>query len=148
MEVKQKAALIYNAIEDKKGSRISVLDISGISVMADYFVIADAENNNQLQAIADNVEEQMMKNGNHCRIEGKSESGWVLLDFGDIIVHIFNKEDRLFYDLERLWRDAISVSKEQLGIIIYSTKRPYLWRKVSKDTVFLAFKKQSLDGTD
>ena len=94
MEVKQKAALIYNAIEDKKGSRISVLDISGISVMADYFVIADAENNNQLQAIADNVEEQMMKNGNHCRIEGKSESGWVLLDFGDIIVHIFNKEDR------------------------------------------------------
>ena len=60
MEVKQKAALIYNAIEDKKGSRISVLDISGISVMADYFVIADAENNNQLQAIADNVEEQMM----------------------------------------------------------------------------------------
>ena len=109
MEVKQKAALIYNAIEDKKGSRISVLDISGISVMADYFVIADAENNNQLQAIADNVEEQMMKNGNHCRIEGKSESG-------DIIVHIFNKEDRLFYDLERLWRDAISVSKEQLGI--------------------------------
>ena len=106
MEVKQKAALIYNAIEDKKGSRISVLDISGISVMADYFVIADAENNNQLQAIADNVEEQMMKNGNHCRIEGKSESGWVLLDFGD----------RLFYDLERLWRDAISVSKEQLGI--------------------------------
>ena len=92
MEVKQKAALIYNAIEDKKGSRISVLDI------------------------ADNVEEQMMKNGNHCRIEGKSESGWVLLDFGDIIVHIFNKEDRLFYDLERLWRDAISVSKEQLGI--------------------------------
>ena len=106
MEVKQKAELIYNAIEDKKGSRISVLDISGISVMADYFVIADAEN----------VEEQMMKNGNHCRIEGKSESGWVLLDFGDIIVHIFNKEDRLFYDLERLWRDAISVSKEQLGI--------------------------------
>ena len=105
MEVKQKAALIYNAIEDKKGSRISVLDISGISVMADYFVIADAENNNQLQAIADNVEEQMMKNGTHCRIEGKSESGWV-----------FNKEDRLFYDLERLWRDAISVSKEQLGI--------------------------------
>ena len=90
MEVKQKAALIYNAIEDKKGSRISVLDISGISVMADYFVIADAE--------------------------GKSESGWVLLDFGDIIVHIFNKEDRLFYDLERLWRDAISVSREQLGI--------------------------------
>ena len=52
MEVKQKAALIYNAIEDKKGSRISVLDISGISVMADYFVIADAENNNQLQAMA------------------------------------------------------------------------------------------------
>ena len=116
MEVKQKAAVIYNAIEDKNGSRISVLDISGISVMADYFVIADAENTNQLQAIADYVEEQMMKNGNHCRIVGKSESGWVLLDFGDIIVHIFNKEERLFYDLERLWRDAISVSKEQLGI--------------------------------
>lgn len=116
MEEKQKVALIYNAIEDKKGSRISVLDISHISVMADYFVIADAENSNQLGAMADNVEEQMMKNGNHCRIEGKAESGWMLLDFGDIIVHLFNKEDRLFYDLERLWRDAVSVSKEQLGI--------------------------------
>jgi ribosome-associated protein len=116
MELKQKAALIYNAIEDKKGSRISVLDISKISVMADYFIIADAENSNQLQAIVDNVEEQMMKNGNHCRIEGKAESGWMLLDFSDIIVHIFNKEDRLFYDLERLWRDAVSLSKEQLGV--------------------------------
>lgn len=114
MEIIQKAALIYNAIEDKKGSRISVLDISRISVMADYFIIADAENYNQLQAIADNVEEQMNKIGDYCRIEGKSESGWMLLDFGDIIVHIFNKDERMFYDLERLWRDAVSLSKEDL----------------------------------
>lgn len=79
MEVKQKAALIYNAIEDKKGSRISVLDISGISVMADYFVIADAENNNQLQAIADNVEEQMMKNGNLAVLkENQNLAGYCL----------------------------------------------------------------------
>ena len=113
---KKMTKLAIAALEDKKANDVRVIDIAGVSVIADYFVIADAENNNQLQAIADNVEEQMMKNGNHCRIEGKSESGWVLLDFGDIIVHIFNKEDRLFYDLERLWRDAISVSKEQLGI--------------------------------
>lgn len=133
MEVKKKAALIYNAIEDKKGSRISVLDISGISVMADYFVIADAaENNNQLQAIADNVEEQMMKNGNHCRIEGKSESGWVLLDFGDIIVHIFNKEDRLFYDLERLWREMQSqCQRNSLAL-----KRPLYKLQYQKDRIF------------
>ena len=78
MEVKQKAALIYNAIEDKKGSRISVLDISGISVMADYFVIADAENNNQLQAIADNVEEQMMKNGIAVLKENQNLAGYCL----------------------------------------------------------------------
>ena len=115
-QAKEMAKIAFEALEDKKGEDVCAIDISSVSVLADYFVIADAENNNQLQAIADNVEEQMMKNGNHCRIEGKSESGWVLLDFGDIIVHIFNKEDRLFYDLERLWRDAISVSKEQLGI--------------------------------
>ena len=116
MTPKELAIIAAKALYEKKGKEIAAIEIADLTTLADYFVIADAENNNQLQAIADNVEEQMMKNGNHCRIEGKSESGWVLLDFGDIIVHIFNKEDRLFYDLERLWRDAISVSKEQLGI--------------------------------
>ena len=80
--------LIVKSLDSKRAEDIEVIGISDLTVIADYFVIADAENNNQLQAIADNVEEQMMKNGNHCRIEGKSESGWVLLDFGDIIVHI------------------------------------------------------------
>lgn len=114
MELREKAALIYDAIEDKKGAHISVLDISHVSVMADFFIIADAENYNQVQAVSDNVEEIMMKHQFHCRLEGKAQSGWVLMDFGDVIVHIFNREERMFYDLERLWRDAVPVAREQL----------------------------------
>lgn len=115
MNEKQKAAIAYDALEDKKGNNIIVLDIRAVSIMADYFVIADGENSNQVDAMADNVEEQMLKAGFHCRrIEGKAASGWVLMDFGDIIVHVFNKAERMFYDLERLWRDGIAVGREAL----------------------------------
>lgn len=115
MSVKEKAAIAYDALEDKKGNDIKVIDISKISVMADYFVIADAENYNQVDAMADNVEEQLLKAGYHCkRIEGKAVSGWVLMDYGDIIVHVFNKTERVFYDLERLWRDGSLVTRAEL----------------------------------
>ena len=111
MEVKQKAALIYNAIEDKKGSRISVLDISGISVMADYFVIASGSNTNQVQAMADSVREALGIAGYGPRqIEGYGVANWILMDYNDIIVHIFSDESRTFYDLERIWRDGKEVS--------------------------------------
>lgn len=98
---------VFAAIEDKKGEDIRVLDISGVSVMADYFVIASGNNKNQIQAIADSVNEAMIKNKVELKsTEGYNTAGWILMDYGDIIVHIFSKEERLFYDLERIWRDG------------------------------------------
>lgn len=94
-------------MEDKKGEDIKIIDIENVSVIADYFVICSASNTSQAQALVDNVEEMLFKAGYECRQkEGNSSSTWVLLDYGDVIVHVFSKEDRLFYDLERIWRDG------------------------------------------
>ncbi len=99
--------VVYKALDDKKGMDIKVLDISKISVMADYFVIASGSNKNQVQALADNVEEEMLKLGIHARqVEGYPSGNWILMDYDDFIVHIFNQDDRLFYDLERIWKDG------------------------------------------
>lgn len=104
---KEIVKIVYDALDDKKGIDIKVLDISKISVMADYFVIASGSNKNQVQALADNVEEELIKRGIHCKqVEGYTSGNWILMDYGDLIVHIFNQEDRLFYDLERIWKDA------------------------------------------
>lgn len=98
---------VYKALDDKKGIDIKVLDISEISVMADYFIIASGTNKNQVQALSDNVEEEMLKLGINCRqIEGYPSGNWILMDYGDFIVHVFNQDDRLFYDLERIWKDG------------------------------------------
>ena len=115
MEVKEKAGLIYDALDDKKANKICVLDIGGLFDMADCFVIADGENTNQIQAMADSVEEALYKKGfEPASIEGKADSGWILMDYGDIIVHIFEKSMRSFYDLERLWRDGKTLSRGEL----------------------------------
>lgn len=109
------AKIACNAISDKKGVDIRVIDISQISVLADYFIISNGSNESQVRAIVDNVEEQMYKAGYQIRQrEGYGSGGWVLLDFGDIIVHVFDKENRLFYDLERIWRDGKQISVDDL----------------------------------
>ena len=96
-----------NALDQKFGKDIVLLDISGVSTVADYFIITDAGNPNQVQAMVGGVEEAMDKCGIRLHhIEGRERADWVLMDFGDIIVHIFNEESRAFYDLERTWRDA------------------------------------------
>ncbi len=95
------------ALEEKKGQNVKIIDIRQVSVMADYFIIADGTNVNQVQAMVDNVEEMLGKSGYECKqIEGYRSGGWILMDYGDIIVHAFCREDRLFYDLERIWRDG------------------------------------------
>ena len=95
------------ALEDKKAQDIKIIDIRDVTVIADYFLIADGSNPNQVQAMVDHVEETLGRAGHECRqIEGNGSGGWVLMDYGDIIVHAFSKEDRLFYDLERIWRDG------------------------------------------
>ena len=95
------------ALEDKKAEDVHVLDISEVSVLADYFVIASGKNRNQIQALKENVEEKMEKNGFFAKnVEGYDSAHWVLMDYGDVIIHIFDEENRLFYDLERIWRDG------------------------------------------
>lgn len=107
--------LAIEALEDKKAEDIKVIDISEVSVVADYFIIAGGSNRSQIQALCDNVEEKLGRAGYHVKqIEGYDTANWVLLDFTDIIVHVFDKENRLLYDLERIWRDGKSIDIESI----------------------------------
>lgn len=104
---KMMAQIACKAIDDKKGQDIKVIDIHNVSVIADYFVIASGTNSNQVQAIVDNVEEQLGRAGFEAKqIEGNRNSSWILMDYGDVIVHVFDEENRLFYDLERIWKGS------------------------------------------
>ena len=104
---KMMAQIACKAIDDKKGQDIKIIDIHNVSVIADYFVIASGTNSNQVKAIVDNVEEQLGRAGFEAKqIEGNRNSSWILMDYGDVIVHVFDEENRLFYDLERIWRDG------------------------------------------
>ena len=112
---KEMAKIAYRALEDKKGENIKIIDIEGISVLADYFLIASGSNESQIRAMVDNVEEELEKAGYSVKQrEGYGTGRWVLLDFGDIIVHVFDRENRLFYDLERIWRDGKTIGIETL----------------------------------
>ena len=112
---KKMAKLAIEALEDKKAEDIKIIDISGVSVLADYFIIAYGNNTNQVQAMIDNVEETLGKAGyTPKQIEGYNAANWVLMDYTDVIVHVFDKENRLFYDLERIWRDGKEVSIEDV----------------------------------
>lgn len=114
-ESKKMALLAVEALEDKKGNDITILDISEISVLADYFIIAGGNNRNQIQAMSDSVEEALGRAGYEPKqIEGYQSAGWILLDYKDIIIHVFSSEDREFYDLERVWRDGKEITKEDL----------------------------------
>jgi ribosome-associated protein len=114
-KAKEMARLAYEALEDKKAVDIKIISIEGISVLADYFIIASGTNRNQVQALADNVEETLHKAGYPVKqTEGYRTANWILQDFGDIIVHVFDSENRLFYDLERIWCDGKVISIEEL----------------------------------
>lgn len=107
MTSRECAKLAVAGLKDKKANDIRVIDISEVSVMADYFIIASGTNRNQVQAMADNVEEKLHESGIKPRqIEGYQSANWILMDFQDVIVYIFNEEDRLFYNLEKIWLDG------------------------------------------
>ena len=115
MESREMAKKICDALADKKGEDIKVINISEVTVLADYFIIASGSNPNQVQALVDNVEEQMYKAGyDDPRVEGYNTASWVLLDYNDVIVHVFSQDDRLFYDLERIWRDGKEIDVDSL----------------------------------
>jgi len=112
---KEMVKITAKALEQKKAEDIRIIDIREISTIADFFVIASGNNSNQLQAMRDTVEEELYKAGYHTKqIEGNQSSSWILMDYNDIIVHIFSTEDRLFYDLERMWTDGKTIELTEL----------------------------------
>lgn len=112
---KEIARITYQSLDEKKAEDIKVIEIGDITIIADYFIIANGTNSSQVQALVDNVQQVLTKHGYEPkRIEGVRSASWILMDYGDVVVHIFSKEDRLFYDLERIWRDGKIISKEQL----------------------------------
>lgn len=105
------ARLVVGAALDKKAENLLVLDIRQLSVIADYFVICHGNNERQVQAIVKEIRDQAHKNGYDVRgIEGAEEGRWVLVDLGDVVIHVFHREEREFYNIERLWGDAPHVS--------------------------------------
>ena len=112
---RQAAKIAVEALNDKKAIDVKVLDITGVTVIADYFIIASGSNTNQVQAMADNVEEALGNAGFEPKqIEGYRAANWILMDYNDIIIHIFSEQDRMFYDLERIWRDGICIDSDEL----------------------------------
>ncbi len=107
---KQKAILCARAALDHKAIDLAILEVKKLSSFADYFVISSGSSDRQVQAIASHIEEKLGKQGlRPLGIEGKREGRWVLLDYGDVVIHIFYQPIREFYDLERLWSDAPKV---------------------------------------
>ena len=105
----------YDALSDKKGEDIKIIEIGKLSTVADYFIIANGSNAPHVESLVDNVEEELLKENIQAeRIEGVKSSGWILMDYNDVVVHVFSKEDRLFYDLERIWRDGKEINVEEL----------------------------------
>ena len=99
--------IAVKAADSKRAEDIVALDVQSVSLLADYFVIMNAGSKRQVKAIVDEIEDQLNENGVFAKqIEGKAEASWVILDFTDIIVHVFDDETRSHYNLEKLWGDA------------------------------------------
>ncbi len=95
------------ALEEKKAIDVKIIDISEVSSLADYFVLGSAMNKNQLEALVDTVDEKLGKSGFEPRyIEGKGGNTWVLLDYSDVVIHLFDEDSRAFYNIEHIWSDG------------------------------------------
>ncbi len=110
MNEKEKMTELVKILDAKKAGDISVIRVEEKTIIAEYFVICTAGSLTQLRALADEVRDKMAEKGEYpLKVEGKNESGWILLDFGGVILHVFTAKTREFYDLERLWNDAPAV---------------------------------------
>ena len=115
MTDKEKMNELVKILDAKKAGKISAMFVEEKTIIASYFVMCTAGSVTQLRALADEVEEKMSEKGEPPRkIEGKNESGWLLVDFGGVILHIFTAQMREFYDLERLWNDAAQIDISDL----------------------------------
>ncbi len=108
--------LAYKAADDKHAEDIVVLNMQGISLLADYFVICHGNSDRQVQAIAREISEKVEENGFEVkRTEGFDSARWILVDLGDVVVHVFHKDERAYYNLERLWGDAPQLDAPQIN---------------------------------
>ena len=115
MESKELAILSARAMDQRKGAKITVLKVEDLSALTDYFVVGTGASRVQTQAMADNIEDELAKAGiRPNRIEGLQEGRWVLMDYGQVIIHIFQEDERNFYNLERLWADAPALPFEEV----------------------------------
>ena len=106
--------MIADAISERLGSDIAMLDMQGVSLLADYFILCNAESSPQFKAILDEVDKRAKAVGGRCKhVEGEPASGWVLLDYGSVVVHVFDPDIRAYYDLEGLWKEARLVVRIQ-----------------------------------
>ncbi|HHW21944.1 MAG TPA: ribosome silencing factor [Clostridiaceae bacterium] len=104
---KKNVKTFIDLLEDKKAKNITVIDISKLTTIAHYFVIASGTSNTHIKALADNLVEKLSEMGmNPLRMEGYNFARWILIDYGEVVVHIFHEEDREYYGLERLWQDG------------------------------------------
>jgi ribosome-associated protein len=105
--MKETLKIAVKAVDDKKASDIVVLDISGVATFANYFLVCTGDSSRQIHAIADEVEQKLESSGlRPSHVEGYQHAEWVLMDYIDLVVHVFSKNARAYYDLERLWRDG------------------------------------------
>lgn len=117
MDTKELASLTVEACDDKRAEDIVVLDMKEVSLIADYFVICHGSNERQVQAIAREVKAKAQEEGLDVkRLEGLEQGRWVLVDLDDVVCHIFHKDERPYYNLERLWGDAPTLTQQQLGL--------------------------------
>lgn len=113
MDLKEKIEVIKNAAEEKLATDIDVLDIRERHGICDYFIIMSGTSPRQVETIADYIEEQMDKHDEELlHVEGKNTNRWIILDYNDVIVHVFHKDEREYYNLERLWTDSQTLRKE------------------------------------
>lgn len=117
MNEQELVTIVAKAADDKRAEDIIILNMNGISLMADYFMICHGNSDKQVQAIAREIKEKAEENDIKIkRIEGFDEARWILVDLGDVIAHVFHKEERQYYNLERLWGDAQKIDVEELFI--------------------------------
>lgn len=111
MELIEKIKIIVKALDEKKAENIKVIDISEISSIGDYFIIATGDNERLVHALCNEVEEKLSKEKIYPKnIEGFASGNWVLMDYEDFIIHVFDKENRNFYNLDRIWKDGKEVN--------------------------------------
>ncbi len=115
MEIKEMVDKLCEALDNKKANDVVAIDITGLSDLADYFVIASANNMPHLDALADETGRFFAQQGIDAKsVEGENGSSWILFDYRDIIVHLMTEEDRSFYDIEKVWRDGKIITMKDI----------------------------------